>query len=149
MYENADVNRATMNGDGTRFLFTSPASSGLISLATADINPSSLGAAPAITNAAIDPTSIPSDGKGYSVIITAKVTSATPVSGGSAQSFLQGFPELAGTPMTDTGGGAWGGSVYQTSAAAGPRVVRLKMETESADGKRHATAVDLGGFTVR
>src|SRR5262249_23096862 len=93
VYENADVNRATMNGDGTRFLFTSPASAGAISLASANINPSSLGAAPAITNAAIDPTSVPSDGKGYSVVITARVSSPTPVSGGSAQSFLQGLPE--------------------------------------------------------
>src|SRR5207302_7058607 len=80
-YENSASNRATMNGDGTRFLFTTPdlnaAQNGFAQLAIAEINPINLGAAPAMTSPAIDPPSIPSDGKGYSVIISANVSSAT------------------------------------------------------------------------
>jgi hypothetical protein len=152
-YENAAVNRATMNGDGTRFLFTTPgqryAQNGIIELATAEINPSSLGAAPSIVNPTVDPASIPGDGAGYRAIITAKVTSSSPVASATAQSFLQGVPDVAGTTMTDTGGGVWAGSLFFSTGASGPRVLRVKAETQSPDGKRHATAIDFGGFAIR
>ena len=93
-----------MNGDGTRFLFTTPgqryAQNGIIELAIAEINPASLGAAPSIANPTVDPASIPGDGAGYRAIIIAKVTSSSPVVVATAHSFLQGLPDLVGTIMT-------------------------------------------------
>ena len=146
--ENDNFNRASMNGTGNRFLFTVPDQNGIFQLATADINPSSLGAAPAITGVAVYPANIPADGKGYSVTVTGKVSSPTPIIAASAQSFLQGLPDSIGTILTDLGGGSWAGSLYFSTTTAGPRVIRMKEETVSPDGKRHATAIDIGGFTV-
>jgi hypothetical protein len=150
--ENPGFNFSSMSGDGTRFLFTVPSlrysQTGIIELAMADLNPLSLGAAPVMVNPTVDPSSIPADGAGYRAIIGVKVTSATPIAAASAQSFLQGFPDQVGTILTDTGNGAWMGSFFYTTTVSGPRVIRVKAETQSADGKRHATAVDFGGFSV-
>ena len=125
------------------------AQDGTVELAMAELNPSSFGAAPAIVNPTVDPISIPGDGAGYRAAITARVTSSSPVSGASAQSFLQGLPEQVGTIMTDTGSGVWAGSLFFSTSASGPRILRVKAETQAPDGKRHATAIDFGGFSVR
>src|SRR4029077_16880544 len=91
-YENSALNRATMSGDGTRFLFTTPGlkydQNGILELALAEINPASQGAAPNVVNPTVDPASIPGDGGSYRAFITARVTSSTPVTA-IAQSFLQ------------------------------------------------------------
>ena len=71
------------------------------------------------------------------------------MSGASAVSFVQGLPEPVGTIMTDTGGGVWAGSLFYSTNSSGPRVLRVKAETQAPDGKRHATAIDFGGFSVR
>jgi hypothetical protein len=150
--ENSSGNRASMNGDGTRFLFTTPslrnAQNGIIDLALAEINPVNLGAAPVIAKPTVDPASIPGDGGNYRAAITAKVTSSTPIAGSSAQAFLEGLPDQVGTLMTDIGGDTWAGSIFFSTTATGPRVFRVKAETEAADGKRHATSIDFGGFSV-
>src|SRR4029077_18081878 len=104
---------------------------------------------PAISGAAVSPPSIPADGKGYNAVVSARMSAATPLINIGAQAFLLGFADQPGALMTDSGGGAFFGSIFFSTTEAGPRVIRMKAETVGTDGMRHATAVDVGGFTVR
>jgi hypothetical protein len=144
--ENPAANRASMSGDGNRFLFTAPSASGSVQFALAEINPASLGAAPSIVNPTVDPPSVPGDGSGYRATITAGITAAAPVIA-TVQAFLQGLPDQAGSIMSDTGGGPWAGSIFFSTTASGARELRVKAEIQ-VDGRRHATAIDFGGFAV-
>ncbi|HTM47752.1 MAG TPA: choice-of-anchor D domain-containing protein [Bryobacteraceae bacterium] len=140
------ANRSGMAGDGTRFLFTAPSAGGGVQFAIAEINPANTGAAPSIVNPTVDPASVPGDGSGYRATITAGITSAAPVIA-TVQAFLQGLPDQAGSIMSETGGGPWAGSIFFSTTASGARVMRVKAETQ-VDGRRHATAIDFGGFAV-
>lgn len=153
----------TMNRDATRILYLSLDDRNISQLTILDLNPADLGAAPSISEAAVDPDVIPLASAG-SATVTAKVATANPVLRVGVVVLVNGLrdPNVSASyagPLADDGltnGDATSGDdVYTTDAlradccaVEGQRVVRIQAETLSTDGYRHATAVNLNGFTV-
>jgi hypothetical protein len=148
--------RATMNSTATRFLYIAGYRNGALQLATLDLDPADLGAAPRLDNFSINPPAIAADGG-----VTTATVSATV---GTPYSLLRvGYVVLndglfdnsvTSDVMLDVGQS----SVYSnnrvsagTNAVPGPRTVRVTAEVnELADrsGLRHATAVEFDPFWV-
>lgn len=153
----------TMNATATRFLYiVGPAAAGgRGQLATLDLNPSSLGDAPRITNVAIDPNFVRINGQSRAAV-SAQVSPTN-------YSFLRvgGVALFNGLvdPNTDapvllddgrSGDARASDGIFTFSslganccAEIGPHTVRIKAEARGSDGRRHVTAVDISGFEVR
>jgi hypothetical protein len=133
-------------------------------LATLSIDPVDLGEAPLITDASVDPDTIGLNASSET-IASATVTTAGTVLGVGFAALLDGAPDAnvgSGRLLLDDGqnGDAAAGDGIYTAAAithssvvarendTGPRVVRIAVEVEGADGRRHATALDIGTLTV-
>jgi hypothetical protein len=160
------MERATMNVDATRFLYALPAlaPNAREQLATLDIGPPELGDAPLIRDVRVDPATIPLDGsRGASVVVSI-----------SWEGELKGVGLLALGPG-GVDGNVGGGSValidtqgsdptrgqgifavenltyhpYETRTDDdGPRTLRIHVEVKTADGRSHATALDVATLTV-
>jgi hypothetical protein len=157
---------ATMNDSATRFLFiTNEASTGRVDggqrqLATLDLNPTSLGDAPSVTGAIVDPAFVMSEGR-TGATVRAQVSAGHPFLRVSGVVLRNGLvdPNLRAQVMVDDGqsGDARAGDSLFTNqnfftdccAEVGPRSVRIKAEIRASSGRRHATAVDLEPFEVR
>jgi hypothetical protein len=155
--------RPTMDRDAKRVRFMAADALNVFQLAILDIDPTDLGDAPIITDASISPSSIALAGA-TSATIQAQVTSANPYLLVGANVLLDGRPDAnvgsaySGPLLDDgltNGDKTAGDNIYTTDKLAanccalpGPRVVRIKAETQTADGLRHATAVNVTPFSV-
>lgn len=163
--------RATMNADGSRFLYVMHAARCADclnlpeQLATLDINPADPGAAPAITDVSIEPAEI-----GLGGASSTTITAAVESTGGNP---FVGFVALLDGSTVDTNlGGAHaldddgtgadvaaGDDVYSVGPVVhafnvardsdeGPRTVRIAAEYLGSDGLRHGVAIDAGTLVV-
>jgi hypothetical protein len=129
-------------------------------LATLDLNPSSPGNAPSITNATIEPLFVLIEGRATAAV-RAQVTTSDPFIRVSSVALRGGLNDanMRAVVLLDDGrnGDTQAGDRIFTSAnlaadccaEIGPRTVRIKAEARGSDGRRRATAVDLEPFEVR
>ena len=151
--------RATMSKDASRVLFVAGDEKGIRQLAILDVNPASLGGAPGVNDAQMDPLFVLTDGRSSSNI-TAKVTTTNTISRVSNAMLLKGMhdPNVGEEVMLDdgtqgdltSGDGIFSNNAIRANgdAVVGPRTVRIKAEVRGGDGKRHATAIDIVPFAV-
>jgi hypothetical protein len=152
--------RATMNAEATRFLYLARGAKDLLQLATLDLNPGSLGDAPAIAEAKVTPEFVLLDGRSTATV-SARVTTGQQLIRVSAVALTDGLWDrnVASPVILDEGSGGdaaakdgiftSNGLYANCCAIVGPHTVRIKAETIGADGRRHATAVEIGPFEVR
>ena len=144
----------TMNSTGSRLLYLSGDDNGIGSqFATLDVNPSSLGADPQITNP-----SVPQDwvlNNGGSPMVSASVASAanSVIREVNSVTLDQGLYDanvqhLLLSPTANSQVYSNGGLSASTQAAPGPRTLRVKSEIKDTAGLRHATAIDFAPFFV-
>ncbi len=162
--------RGTMDAVGENFLYVmrsvrcADCANQQEQLATLSIDPVDLGEAPSISGASIDPATIGLDG-GSTATASATITSADTVLGVGFAALLDGTldPNVGnGLVLLDDGQNgdmAAGDGIYTAAGIVhstivaqdddtGPRVIRIAAEVEGADGRRHATALDIGTLTV-
>lgn len=162
--------RATMDADAERFLYVfrgarcADCPNQHEQLATLDIGPADLGDAPSIAEPEIDPNEIPLN---YAAAATASaaVDAAGTLLTVGLVALREGRADRNvgwGTILLDDGqnGDATAGDgVFSNDAIVhieseareddtGPRMLRIQAETETSDGRRHATAVEFGPLTV-
>lgn len=151
-----------MNSAATRFVYffilPHTYSQGLSQLASLEINPVSLGSAPAITNVSLTPGTVVAGG---GATVTAGVSPADRVIGVNYANERNGLVEdpVNGVVFLvddGTSGDLVGGDgiftcnnvIASGSAPPGPRLLRLFAQVFDAAGMRHATLVDLSSFSV-
>jgi hypothetical protein len=152
--------KATMDASATRFLYLAADARGIQQLATLEIDPGGLGEAPAIADAAVNPPSLLLDGASAATVSARVSTSQTLLRVGDV--FLSnGLTDVnvGGDVLLDEGtqGDATArdgiftnsGARANCCAVVGPHTVRIKAELRAADGRRHATAVEIGPVEVR
>ncbi len=163
--------RPAMDGSGSRFLYVFGDANNVAQLAVARLNPTSLGAAPAVMVTANPPFVL--TGGRSSTLVSAGVTSASPVvnvhevfylaaptvvgiySGGTVANGNNTISSSADLNDAGMRGDATAGDgVFSNSfdtgtgeTTPGPRTVRVSATVNGADGKQHATAVD--GATIQ
>jgi hypothetical protein len=163
LVQNGNGLSMTMNGDGSRFVYRIRDVGGIAQAVTLDIDPTSLGGAPAVVNPRITPDSIPRDRS--PAVLSADVTASGTALRVSSAVLLQGLEDTAGSwvsgaqVLTDDGmrgDSVAGDDTYTTDAitagdgaTVGPRIVRVKAEVTAGGGARHATAIDIEPFAVR
>lgn len=164
------LDRATMNADATRVLYAfrtircADCPNLPEELATLEIDPDDLGAAPAILEASIEPAAIPlnrqqaatasaeveADGTLVAVGLVALRDGRYDVNVGYG-ALLHDDGQNADEVASD---GVFTNAeivhaAYETREDdTGPRVLRVQAEVEAADGLHHATAVEVGPLTV-
>lgn len=141
----------SMDGSATKFLYLDKDSKGNWQLVVAEMNPSSLGEAPSITNPKIQPPFILTKEKSAANVSASVAASNTLVAVGT-DFLLNGLRDESGAgraSLKSTGDGIFSGVIEgNRDIPIGPRIVRLKAEVKGSDGKRHATALDLWPFAV-
>ncbi len=167
MVGNWGLHRGTMNRDGTRFLFTFdnntwvdgkvvPEQLGLL-----ELNPVSLGQAPSLTDPKIAPSYLVM-GDGSTTSFSVRMSTANTHVRTNAVPFRNGL-ETTGNYVNDavlyddgSNGDATAGDGRFTygfvrannGATLGPYTIRMKTEARAADGRRHATALDVAQLDV-
>jgi uncharacterized protein (TIGR03437 family) len=153
-----------MNAAATRFVYSfvypGTYSQGLTQLASAEINPVSLGAAPPIVGPAVNPDFVMPDGNPEAVV-TAGVSASNKVIGVSYAIVREGLveqPHDADVFLVDDGtnGDKTAGDGIFTSgnvhapydSLSGPRTLRLFAQVLDPAQRRHATLVDVAPFFV-
>jgi hypothetical protein len=143
-----------MNDSATRFLYLSGDRNGVPQLAILDLNPGSLGAAPSITNASVNPPFVLTQGRSTTTI-SAQVSASGTLDQVGYAILLNGLRDVhvsedALNGDLRAGAGLFTNGRVQTDccAVAGLRTVRIKAEARSGDGRRHATAVEIAPFAV-
>lgn len=119
-------------------------------LVVAQLNPTSLGEAPIITNPKIEPPFVLTKEKSAANVSASIATSNTLVAVGT-EFLLDGLRDESGfgtVSLKPAGAGVFAGIIGNADIPVGLRIVRLKAEAKGSDGKRHATAVDLWPFAV-
>ena len=162
--------RASMNADATRFVYVmrsircADCANQHEQLATLDIGPSDLGAAPVLTDATIDPEEIANDSVDVATASVAVETEGTGIATGVV-ALLDGLYDVNvayGAILVDDGvtpDASANDDVFTNGAIryslsvtrpddTGPRTLRYQAEIETPDGLRHATALDAGTLTV-
>ena len=151
-----------MNSTATRFVYSFVApgtySQGLTQLASAEINPASLGAAPSIVNPSLNPGAVAAGGAPATVI--AGVMTANHVMGVSYSIVRNGLVEdpvngvvflmddgTSGDKVAGDGIYTCNSVIASDRATPGPRWLRLFAQV-SDSGIRHATLVDVAPFSV-
>jgi uncharacterized protein (TIGR03437 family) len=142
------------------FVIPGTYSQGLSQLATAEINPKSLGAAPAISNPAINPDYAVAGGAVQGTV-TAAVSPHDHVLGVNYALVQDGLVEdpvngviflvddgTSGDQVTGDGIFTCNNVIAQADAPAGPRLFRLFAEVTDAAGLRHGTLIDMTPFSV-
>ena len=122
-------------------------------------------AAPAITDPSLTPSYILTEGRSTATV-SARVSTTDTLVRVSSRVLREGLPDdnTRSDPLLDDGAGpadAVSGDVTANDgrftsnglytdccAEVGPRMVRIKAETQAADGLRHATAIDVSPFQV-
>jgi hypothetical protein len=143
--------RATMNSSATRFLYFALPFGQPPQLATLEINPNSLGAAPSITSPAIAPSFVLTRGRSAATV-SARVAASNPLLSVGNTVLQKGLddPNVFHQVMLDAGDGTFTNTSVATNccAGAGARTVRVQSGVRAADNKLHATAVEIGPFAV-
>jgi hypothetical protein len=150
----------SMSRDGTRFAFLARDATGLGQIATMDVaSDPPLGAAPAIAQATLTPSLIARGAAFDRNTVTARITAPGTLRAVSATFTRNGLRDdtLASPALADDGSNgdlAAGDGVHASDhvsadaqAAAGPRTLRVRAESV-ANGRRHATVVELSGVAV-
>ncbi|HEY7031623.1 MAG TPA: hypothetical protein VH482_09865 [Thermomicrobiales bacterium] len=150
---------ATMDAQASRFLYSAGDAAGVLQLATVDRDPTDLGPAPLLTEASIDPPSVHAQG-GSTATVRIRVASEGTLAGVGGRVLRDGLrdPNMGEYVLIDDGshGDSTAGDgeftndgiVADCCAASGPRTVRILAQVQGSDGKRHATAIDVGPFAV-
>jgi hypothetical protein len=160
---NGNAISMTMSDDGSRFVYRIRDVAAIVQAVTLEIDPASIGESPQISNVAITPASLPRDRS--PAVLSADVTATGTALRVASAVLLHGLDDTAGgwtagsQVLLDDGqnGDATAGDdTYTTNlisvgegGTVGPRIVRVKAEVTEADGKRHATAIDIEPFDVR
>jgi hypothetical protein len=162
--------RGTMDALGENFLYVmrsvrcADCANQQEQLATLSIDPVDLGEAPMISDASITPDTIELNA-GSEATASATITTSQTLLGVGFAALLDGAPDPnvgAGRVLLDDGqnGDVAAGDGISTAAGivhstitvrdddTGPRTVRIAAEVEETDGRRHATAIDIGTLTV-
>lgn len=152
--------RATMSADAAHVVYAFQPSGEPYQLARLDLNPLDPGDAPTIAEPLVAPPYVLLNG-GSTATISARVSSGATVTRVSSRVLRDGLPDInvPTTPLLDdgaTGGDTAGNDGLYTSnnnyadccAVLGPRSIRLKAESQGADGLRDATAIDVVPFAV-
>ena len=154
-----DLARPSMTSDAARFLYLPLDDRNVYQLATLDFDPVDFGVAPVLSDLQIAPASITAV-TDETATITAVVASDEPLVRVGFAVLADGRIDPPSGPgvLVDDGAGAdtaAGDDVHSALFAAsssdvvpGPRTVRVKAENRGADGRRHATSVDLAGLTI-
>ena len=132
---------------------------GVRQLATLDLNPISLGDAPSVTGAIVDPDFLLSQSRSGATV-QAQVSASPPVVRVSGVVLKNGLvnPNIAPPVLLDDGRNGdvtAGDNLFKGNLSAdywleiGPRTVRIKAELRASDGRRHTTAIELAPFEVR
>jgi dipeptidyl aminopeptidase/acylaminoacyl peptidase len=155
--------RPTMNAQATRvaYLFQPPGEP--YQIARIDLNPDDLGGAPSVTEARVSPGYILTEGRSTATV-SAQVTTLNTFLRVGSRVLYRSLPDPNvdtsyygamvddGASLGDATAGddvfTYNGIVTNCCAEVGPRTVRIKAETQAADGLRHATAVDVVPFQV-
>src|SRR5262249_9716315 len=148
-----NMTAATMSGDATHFLYYTSVNNG--QLATMDIDPTSLGASPAVTEAVINPSFLLSQNS-PAATVTARVEAPgtinrvnhTPLNGGVAYGQEISSHVMFDDGHTDGDSGATD-HVYtsnrlvplNSSIPVGPRTIRVQAVNQTSDGLYHGIAV--------
>jgi uncharacterized protein (TIGR03437 family) len=152
-----------MNGTATRFVYNfvlpHTYSQGLTQLASAEINPASLGAAPAMSNFSLNSAGITPGGNGATV--STQVSPSTKVVGVNYALVLNGLVEdlvngdvwlkddgTSGDLKAGDGVFTSNNVIASYKAPLGSRLLRLFAEVTDGAGLLHGTVVDLAPFAV-
>lgn len=153
------VYRVAMDSSATRFVYLALPSAQPVQLATLELDPGSVGLAPSITDATIEPAVILTPA-GPAATVSAQVTAADPLLGVGTTVLVNGVddPNVFHPVMVDNGTGGdvtAGDGIYthngvQTNCCAtiAPRTVRVQSGVQRLDGKFHATALEIAPFDV-
>ena len=156
--------RPLMNSAATRFVysFVPPGtySQGLSQLASAEINPTNLGSAPAILNPTVNPAYAVAGGSVQGTV-TAAVSPMDHVIGMNYAILRDGLVEdlvngdiflvdngSSGDKVAGDGIFTSNNVIAKWNAPAGPRLLRLFAQVSDSGGMRHGTLVDLTPFSV-
>lgn len=152
--------RATMSSDGARVLFSFKSPENRWQLATLDINPASLGEAPALTDITVNPDVVAVNGASNATI-RVKVSPANNVSYVGNVALLNGLRDSKVTNRrffddgVSAGDDVAGDGIFTHNAISafsdaeiGPRILRITAEVFSADSRLHGTAVAVEPFAV-
>jgi hypothetical protein len=140
----------SMDGSATKFLYLQKDSKDNWQLVIAQVNPTSLGEAPVITNPMIEPPFVLTKEKSAANVSASIAASNTLVAVGT-EFLLNGRRDESGSgkvSLKSAGVGVFAGIIGNADIPVGPRIVRLKAEAKGSDSKRHASAVDLWPFAV-
>ena len=155
---------ATMNAEATRFLYVMMRADWIVpnprQLATLDLNPVELGEAPVVSEPTIDPTTLPLDGETEATVSAAFEAGGRLVGLGlvalrdgrvDGNLYAQLFDD-GDDGDAEAGDGVFSARFHANGSEeedlAGPRMLRIEAEIETADGRRHATAVEFGPVTL-
>jgi hypothetical protein len=151
--------QATMDSHADRFLYIAGDAAGIRQLAILDRDPADAGPSPRLSQATLDPATIQDQGNSAATV-TVKVEHTGTLVGVGARVLYDGLndPNAGDYLLWDNGSNgdaAAGDGVYTNNgvrtnccAVVGPRAVRIYAQVQGSDGKRHATAIDVGPFAV-
>ena len=147
-----------MSRDATRFLFTfnlgyeggasTPTQLGLL-----ELNPANLGQAPSLTDPQIAPPYVVR-GDGSTTSFSVRMNTANTHVRTNSVVFRNGVEVntniIDQAVLYDAGDGRFTNNTIRANSAAqiGPHTVRMKTEVRAADGRRHATALDVAQLDV-
>jgi hypothetical protein len=155
--------RPTMNAQATRFAYVFQPFGEPYQVARLDLNPGDLGGAPSVAEASVTPPFVLTETRSTATI-SARVSTPNAFLRVGSRVLFRGLPDPNVDtwyygPMADDGatvGDAvagddvftYDGIATNCCAEVGPRIIRVKAETQTTDGLRHATAVDVVPFAV-
>jgi hypothetical protein len=150
--------RSSMSRDATRFLFTfnlgyeggasTPTQLGLL-----ELNPANLGQSPSLTDPQIAPPYLVR-GDGSTTSFSVRMNTASTHVRTNSVVFRNGVEVntniIDQAVLYDAGDGRFTNNTIRANSAAqiGPHTVRMKTEVRAADGRRHATALDVAQLDV-
>ena len=155
--------RSTMNAEATRFAYVFQPFAEPYQIARLDLNPGDLGGAPSVSEATVSPPFVLTE-TGSTATVSARVSTPNTFLRVGSRVLFRGLPDPNVNtwywgPMVDDGASlsdavagddvfTYDGVGTDCCAEVGSRIVRVKAETQAADGLRHATAVDIVPFAV-
>jgi hypothetical protein len=153
----------SMAADAKHFAYWNYDAATIMQIGLLELDPKDLGAAPAVSSPALSVASIPRD-RSVGSSVSCKISGNTLDHAGTAV-LLHGIEDttggwVAGQHVLSDDGMASDKTAHDGVFTADPitcgdggevglRVVRIKAEAKAADGRRHATAIDISGLEVK
>jgi hypothetical protein len=156
----------SMNGAAKRFSYLN-SDSMVVQIGLLELDPTALGVSPTLASPTFSTGSIPRD-RSVGARVKCRITAGAgaPLVRAGTAVLLKGVEDRAGSWLagshvmrddgmkddTAAGDGNFISDAAITSGTGGdvgPRLVRIKAEAKAADGRRHATAVDVSGLEVK